>query len=149
MESAIDSSNSTSPAPNSPDARMRDVPLTPLSLQHPHVDRTERGLVVKGTRLTLYDIQERLEHGMQPSEIAALYELSSEQVADALRFISENDVTFATEYRYVIRRAVEQRSAWQEANRVRLANIFQMPPPSGKEEAFARLRARQAEIRRE
>ena len=145
----MDSASDNSKAPDSsysPTETQDESPRTPLSPNHPHVNRTERGLVVRGTRLTLYDIWERRLNGRSDATIAEWYRLTPEQVADAFEFIQENQEVFAAEYAKVLRDAEALRLYYEERNRPMLEKIAAMPPPPGKEAQFAMLQERKRRL---
>lgn len=50
------------------------------------------------------------------------------------------------EYQQVLEYAEEERQYWESRNRERFAQIAAMSPPSGKEELWARLQAKKAEL---
>ena len=123
-----------------------DSPLTPLSADHPHVNRTERGLVVRGTRLTLYQLWESLLHGMPREEAPTFYRISPEQLSGAIEFIESNRAAFDVEYQSILRSAEELRKYYEEKNRERLAQIAALPPPPGQEAQYAMLQERKRKL---
>ena len=135
-------------APHTPPhaAAMAQPPLVPLAPGEPYVDRTERGLVVRGTRLTLYQLWEHLENGASHEQARENYRLSEDQLAGILRFIEANRSAFELEYRYILARAEENRLYWQEENRELLARIAATPPTPGREAAHAMLRERKRQF---
>jgi uncharacterized protein (DUF433 family) len=146
METALNSGSEAFPDPSKPDAGGMQK-LAPVPPNHPLVARTERGLVLRGTRLTLYDIWERLEHGLSRQQVQCMYRLSAEQIKGVIEYIEEHRQAFEAEFQLVKARAQESRRYWELRNREKLSQPAK--PSSGKEEAFARLQARRAELGQE
>src|SRR5690349_5005581 len=93
------------------------------------VVRTERGLTVAGTRITLYDVMDYLTAGWPPTLIRDRLNLSADQIADVMAYIESNRSDVETEYERVLALAAENRQYWEERNRERFARIG-APPPS-------------------
>lgn len=89
--------------------------------ESPTVVRTERGLTVKGSRLTLYDIMDSLVAGYPRDLILSFYpSLTEEELDDVLDYIEANREEFEAEYRQVLKRAEEIETYWRERNRDRV-----------------------------
>jgi len=114
----------------------------PLPRENKTVVRTTRGLTVKGTRLTLYSIMDEIKDDNSFKNIRDIYELTDEEMLDVLDYIHLHRKEVEAEYQEVVRRAEEERKYWEERNRERFAEIANLPPPPGKEELVAKLRAR-------
>lgn len=106
--------------------------------------RTERGLSLAGTRITLYDIMEYLEAGWPPRLIQHWLNLTEQQIADALAYITAHRDTVEAEYQLVLEHAEANRHYWEERNRERFEQIAKLPPKPGYEAVYARLQARRA-----
>lgn len=106
--------------------------------------RTERGLTIKGTRITLYDIQDYLLEGYPSKFIQGLFELTEEQINAAIDYIELNRAEVETGYQQVIRETEELRQYYAEQNCDRIAKIAQQKPKSGTEVAWEKLRAAKA-----
>ena len=88
--------------------------------ENPTVVRTERGLTVKGTRLTLYQIMDYLVDGASREVILEDHpSLSAEQLEDVIRYIETNRAEFEVEYHRVLKHAEETEHYWRERNRER------------------------------
>lgn len=119
----------------------------------PQVIRTERGLSITGTRITLYDIMDYLTAGWPIPEIRAILPaLSDEQFQVALDYIAAHRLEVEAEYQQVLAQAEENRRYWEERNRERLARIESRPSSpeiaalrARLEEQKARRRAREAQ----
>src|SRR5690242_16315246 len=86
--------------------------------ENPTVVRTERGLVVKGSRLTLYQIMDYLRANYSRERILELHPwFSSEQLDDVLNYIGANREDLEREYQEVVEYSEEIRCYWEERNR--------------------------------
>lgn len=110
-----------------------------MSATRPPITRTERGLVLTGTRITLYDIMDFLAAGRSPEDIRDRWRLSDRQVADAQSYIDAHRAEVDAEYADMLRAAEEERRYWEERNRERFAQIAAMPPRTDHHEARAKL----------
>jgi uncharacterized protein (DUF433 family) len=106
--------------------------------------RTERGLTIAGTRITLYDVMDYVVGQYPPKFIQGLFELTEEQINTALAYIESNRSEIETEYQQVIREAEALRQYYEEQNRERMAEIAKQPPKPGTEAAWEKLRAARA-----
>jgi uncharacterized protein (DUF433 family) len=114
----------------------------------PTVVRTERGLSIAGTRITLYAIMDYVVADFSREYIRDIYRLTDEQIDDVLRYIAEHKEQVEAEYRQVLRQAEESRRYWEERNHERFAAIAAMPPRTDHPEARARLAAAKAKRQR-
>ncbi|MGK7924963.1 MAG: DUF433 domain-containing protein [Spirulina sp.] len=105
----------------------------------PAIVRTERGLAIAGTRITLYDIIDHLQAGWPPKLILNWLPLTEAQLDVALAYIDEHYDEVQAEYQTVLQIARENREYWEERNRDRLAYIAKLPPKPGQEEIYAKL----------
>jgi uncharacterized protein (DUF433 family) len=106
--------------------------------------RTERGLTISGTRITLYDVMDYVIAQYPPKFIQGLFELTEAQIGAALAYIESNRSEVEAEYQQVIREAEALRQYYQEQNRERMAEIAKQPPKPGTEAAWEKLRAARA-----
>jgi len=81
------------------------------------VVRTERGLTVRGTRLTLYLLMDCINAGWSDAEIKECYSLTDEEYAAIVTYITEHRAEFEEEYQLVLRQAAANRRYWDERNR--------------------------------
>ena len=116
---------------------------------HTQVVRTERGLSIAGTRITLYDVMDYLKADWPPNLIRQWLDLTEQQMADVMMYIEEHRPEVEAEYQQVLAYAAEVRRYWEERNRDRLARIAASPPPPGKEAIWAKLEAKKALLSRE
>ena len=54
--------------------------------QHPEIIRTERGLTIAGTRITLYDVMDYVRAQYPSKFIRGLFNLTNEQINAALTY---------------------------------------------------------------
>jgi uncharacterized protein (DUF433 family) len=110
----------------------------------PDIIRTERGLTIAGTRITLYDIMDYVTEHYPPKFIRGLFDLTEEQINAALSYIEENHTEVEAEYQQVLKEAEELRQYYEEHNRELIARIAAQPPKSGTEAAWEKLREAKA-----
>jgi uncharacterized protein (DUF433 family) len=115
--------------------------MTPASNGQPGIIRTERGLTIAGTRITLYDVMDYVSGQYPPKFIRGMLNLTDEQVNAALSYIEANRAEVEAEYQIVLKEAEEIRQYWEERNRERLAQIKALPPKPGQEAIRAKLQA--------
>ena len=88
----------------------------PLPRENHTVIRTEAGLTVKGSRLTLYYIMDALREDNSLKNVRDIYELTDEEMLDILDYIHLNKDEVETEYQQVLKSSEEDRKYWQEKN---------------------------------
>ena len=120
--------------------------MPPTHGTQPTIVRTDRGLSISGTRITLYDIMDYLKAEWPPRLIQQWFNLDDRQIADVMEYITAHRDEVEAEYQLVLQQAEEIREYWEELNHERLARIAALPPKPGQEEAIAKLRARKAEL---
>jgi uncharacterized protein (DUF433 family) len=113
---------------------------------HPGIIRTERGLTIEGTRITLYDIMDHLKQDWPPKLIRDWFDITDAQVSAALAYIAQHRSEVEAEYAQVLQEAEEIRQYWEERNRERFAKIAALPPKPGQEAIRAKLKAWKAEL---
>ena len=109
----------------------------PTSL--PSVIRTERGLTLSGTRITVYDVLGYLRAGWSEEQTRNILRLSAEQMAAVVRYLAGHKQEVGEEYEQVLREAEAARNYWEERNRERFAAIAAIPPKPGTEALRAKL----------
>lgn len=110
------------------------------------IRRSDRGLSIAGTRITLYSMMEYLEADWQPEDIRELLGLTDEQLDGVLAYIAAHREDVEREYHEVVQAAEENRRYWEDRNRERLGQIADLPPPLGYEALYAEFRERKAEL---
>lgn len=112
--------------------------------EQPAIIRTERGLTIAGTRITLYDVMDYITAQYPLPFIRSLFDLTEEQINTALSYINEHRAEVETEYQVVLNQAEELRAYYEQENRERIAQIAALPPPPGLETAWEKLQASKA-----
>lgn len=108
------------------------------------VARTERGLVIAGTRITLYQLMDYIHAGRPLQRIQQDFpQITDQQFDAALSYIETNRSEVEAEYQIVVQEDEEARQYWEECNRERIAA---MPPKPGQEVLRAKLAAWKAQI---
>jgi uncharacterized protein (DUF433 family) len=120
--------------------------MTWTSNEQATIVRTERGLTIAGTRITLYDVMDYYKSHYPPKLIGDILSLTAQQVNDAFSYIEANRAEVEAEYQTVLEAAEEIRQYWEERNRERLAEISKLPPPPGREIAWEKLQAQKAKL---
>jgi uncharacterized protein (DUF433 family) len=120
--------------------------MTPASNGQVSIIRTERGLTIAGTRITLYDVMDYVTEQYPPKFIRAMLSLTDEQVNCALSYIDSHRAEVEAEYQFVLKEAEELRQYYEEQNRDLIAHIAAKPPRSGTEAIRAKLRAERAKL---
>lgn len=118
--------------------------MTPTSNEKATIIRTERGLTIAGTRITLYDVMDYVTAQYPVKFIRDLFDLSEKQINAALAYIEANRIEVESEYQKVLQDTEELRLYYEEQNRERVAQIATLPPPPGLEAAWEKLQASKA-----
>jgi uncharacterized protein (DUF433 family) len=98
------------------------------AVSQPTVVRTDRGLSIAGTRITLYHVMDYVQAGRSSDEIRDAFNLTDQQITDVMAYIGQHRATVEAEYQQVLQEAEEIRRYWEERNRERLAEIASLPP---------------------
>lgn len=118
--------------------------MTPVSGTQATIIRTERGLTISGTRLTLYDVMDFLKAEYSPKLIRHKFNLTEDQINAAMSYIEANRTQIETEYQQVLQTRAEIRAYWEERNRERFDRIARMPHKPGQEALWAKLEEQKA-----
>lgn len=119
--------------------------MTLASNEQAAIIRTERGLTIAGTRITVYDVMDHLKAQYPPKFIRDVFNLTDEQIRAVLDYIELHRTEVEAEYREILQIATETRQYWEEQNRDRFARIAAAPPRTGYEAVRAKLRERRAQ----
>jgi uncharacterized protein (DUF433 family) len=103
--------------------------------------RTERGLTIAGTRITLYDVMDYFTAGYPAKLIREKLCLTDAQVSAALSYIEAHQTEVEAEYQEVLQIAEDNRQYWEERNREHLARLADSSSQSGQEALRAKLQA--------
>jgi len=90
--------------------------------------RTDRGLSIAGTRITLYDVMDYVTAGWPAHLIRDRLQLTDQQTGDVMAYIEANRAEVEREYHAVLQTAEENWRYWQERNQERSARIASSPP---------------------
>ncbi|MFP4101260.1 DUF433 domain-containing protein [Coleofasciculus sp.] len=120
--------------------------MTQSSNKQSAIIRTERGLTIAGTRITLYDVMDYLASGWSPKLIRDWLPLTQEQADAALSYIETHRSEVDAEYQTVLQTAQAIQDYWAEKNRQRLARIATLPAKPGQEEIYRKLQAWKAKL---
>jgi uncharacterized protein (DUF433 family) len=115
--------------------------MTAIAKKQSAIIRTERGLTIAGTRITLYDLMDYVATQYPPKFIQGLFELTDDQINVALAYIEANRAEVEAEYDQVLRESAELQQYYAEQNRERIARIAAQRPKPGTEAAWERLQA--------
>ena len=121
--------------------------MTTITNEQTAIIRTERGLSIAGTRITIYDIMDYVTAQYPPKFIRGLFDLTEEQINAALAYIEANRDTVEAEYQMVLKEAEELRLYYEEKNRDLIARIAAQPPRPGTEAVWEKLRAAKAKLK--
>ncbi len=116
------------------------------SNQQAAIVRTERGLTIAGTRITLYDVMDHIKAGWPAKLIRNWLPLTEAQLQAALSYIDAHQKEVEVEYQTVVQIAQENQEYWQQKNRDRLAYVASLPPKPGQEEIHLKLQAWKAKL---
>ncbi len=120
--------------------------MTSVSNEQSLITRTERGLTIAGTRITLYDVMDYLTEQYPPKFIRAMLSLTDEQIGAALAYIEAHRATVEAEYQIVLKEFEELRQYYEAENRERVARIAAKPPKPGTEAIRAKLQESRARL---
>ncbi|MDJ0734498.1 MAG: DUF433 domain-containing protein [Nostocaceae cyanobacterium] len=116
--------------------------MTPTSNGQVSIVRTERGLTIAGTRITLYDVMDYLKAQYPPKFIRDAFNLTDAQIHAALAYIEAHQTEVEAEYQEILKAAEETRQFWEQRNRERFARIAATPPRPGYEALRTKLQER-------
>ncbi len=103
----------------------------------PHViRRSDRGLCVAGTGITLYTIMDFIKADWPEKLIRDVMELTDDQIKGVTDYIKSNRKEFEAEYEQVVKDAEADRKFWEDRNRERFERIVNTEPQPGREELW-------------
>ena len=118
--------------------------MTLVSNGQAAIIRTERGLTIVGTRITLYDVIDFVKAQYPLKLIRDKLNLTDEQVSAALSYIEANPTQVEVEYQEVLQTREEIRQYWEERNREHFVRITTMPRQLGQEALWTKLEEQKA-----
>lgn len=105
------------------------------------VIRTDRGLSVSGTRITLYAIMDFIKDGWASHLIRDWFGLTDRQISDVMKYIDTYREQVEAEYKLVLKQAEEDEKYWREHNREHFVKAASLPPKPGYEHIRAKLQS--------
>ncbi|MEK0191693.1 MULTISPECIES: DUF433 domain-containing protein [Microcoleus] len=118
--------------------------VTAASNKQSAIIRTDRGLTIAETRITLYDVMDYVTAQYPLRFIRGLFNLTDEQINAAVAYIETNRAEVQAEYEIVLKEAEELRQYYEERNRELIARLATKPPKPGMEAAWEKLQAQKA-----
>ena len=115
-----------------------------ISTGQPIIVRTEWGLTITGTRLTLYDVMDYVTANYPPKLIRDILNLTAEQMNAALSYIEANRAEVEKDYQTLQQETEEIRRYWEERNQEHLARLAKMPQKPGSEALWTKLQQQKA-----
>lgn len=115
--------------------------MASLDTERSEIIRTERGLTIAGTRITLYDVMDYFTAGYPAKLIREKLCLTDAQIDAALSYIEAHQAEVNVEYQEVLQIVENNRQYWEERNREHFARLAAMSPKPGQETLRAKLQA--------
>ncbi|MBD1869212.1 DUF433 domain-containing protein [Cyanobacteria bacterium FACHB-471] len=106
--------------------------------------RTERGLTIAGTRITLYDVMDFLKAQYPSKLIRDKLNLTDTQINAALAYLETNRTQVESEYQEALHTREEIRQYWEERNREHFAKTATVAHKPGQEALWAKLEEQKA-----
>jgi len=125
-------------------SRPKAIEMNLQSNEQTTITRTERGLTISGTRITLYDIMDYLTAQYPPKFIRGLFNLTDEQINIALAYIEANRAEVEMEYQMVLKQCEELRDYYEKRNRDLIDRLAKKPPKPGMKAAWEKLQRQKA-----
>jgi uncharacterized protein (DUF433 family) len=91
--------------------------------QSPVIIRTERGLTIAGTRISLYEVIDLIKAQYPASLIRNKLNLTAAQINAALSYIQAHQTQVDAEYQEVLKTREEIQTYWDEQNNDRLISL--------------------------
>lgn len=118
--------------------------MTSVSHNQSAIIRTERGLSISGTRITLYDVMDYVIAQYPPKFIRALFDLTDDQINTALSYIETHRPEVEAEYQFVLKQAEENQRYWEERSQEHLSHPAKVSSKSDQDALWAKLQAQKA-----
>ncbi|WP_026796070.1 MULTISPECIES: DUF433 domain-containing protein [Planktothrix] len=116
-----------------------------MSNQDLDIIRTERGLTISGSRISLYDVMDLLRADYPPKLIRDRFNLTDAEINVALAYIADHPVEVEAEYQEVRATREEIYQYWQDKNREHFDRIATKPRTASQLELLARLEQQKKE----
>lgn len=105
------------------------------------ITRTDRGLTLTGTRITLYDLMDYVTAGWPSKLIRDRLGLTDAQIQAAMDYLRDHRAEVEAEYRQVLQTAEENRRYWEDRNRESTSRTASPPSEPGQQAARDKLAA--------
>ena len=105
------------------------------------ITRTDRGLTITGTRITLYDVMDYYVANYPTSLIREKCCLTEAQAEAALSYIEAHKTEVKAEYQQVLKIAEENKQYWEKRNREHFSHLATQPAPPEQKAAYDKLSA--------
>jgi len=119
--------------------------MTTSPNQEPVITRTERGLTISGTRISIYDVMDFLKAQYPSKLIQDRFNLTDIQINAVLSYIEVNRPQVEAEYQEALRTREEIRQYWEDHNREHFARLTTKPHKLEQKTLWAKLVAQKAE----
>ena len=114
--------------------------------EQPTVIRTERGLTIAGTRITLYQIMDFLKADYAPEEILTGFRLTIKQMTEVMDYLDAHRDDVEAEYQHVVALAEANRRYWEARNQKRFERIAVMPTKPEHADLWRKLQTWKAQL---
>ncbi|MEY3300286.1 MAG: hypothetical protein RLZZ597_3546 [Cyanobacteriota bacterium] len=118
--------------------------MTSVSQNPSAIIRTERGLSIAGTRITLYDVMDYVIAQYPPQFIRSLFALTEDQINATLSYIETHRSEVEAEYQLVLAQAEENRRYWERRSQEHLFRSAKVSPRPDQDTLWAKLQAQKA-----
>jgi uncharacterized protein (DUF433 family) len=119
--------------------------MTDVASKEPAIVRTERGLTIANTRISIYDVMDLLKVQYPSKLIQDRFNLTDAQISAALSYIETNRAQVEAEYQEAIRTREEIYQYWEERNREYFAQLATKTRKPEQEKLWAKLAKQKAE----
>lgn len=120
--------------------------MTNISKEEAGIIRTERGLTIAGTRITLYQLMDYIHAGYPTNLIRHKFYVTDRQFDAAISYIETHRAEVEAEYQIVLQQAEEIHQYWEDRNREGLAQIAKKSSKPEQEAIRTKLKAWKAKI---
>ena len=120
--------------------------MTTISNEQAAIIRTERGLTIAGTRITLYQLMDYICAGYPTNLIRHKFYITDQQFDAAMSYIDAHRDEVEAEYQIVLQQAEEIHQYWDNRNRERFAQIATISSKPEQEAIRAKLNDWKAKI---
>jgi hypothetical protein len=102
--------------------------------------RTDRGLSINGTRITLYDLMDYIYAGYPVKLIRNyFFYITDQQFNAAIAYIENHHEEVEEEYQQILQESVVNRDYWEEINKERFAQVTKRNPKPENQKAWEKL----------